>query len=70
MSTANKYHASGRLYTQTELRARRLALVKTYLVLGYDAKPKLNALTGLPVLQPKVLPYKRTEPRRHQYRRG
>lgn len=68
MSTANKYHASGRLYTQTELRARRLALVKTYLVLGYDAKPKLNAL-GLST-QAKVLPYKRTEPRRHQYRRG
>lgn len=67
MSTANKYHASGRLYTQTELRARRLALVKTYIVLGYWGKTKTGA-NGLPVPEAMVRPYRRTEPRRHEDR--
>lgn len=69
MSTANKYHASGRLYTTMELRARRLAMVKTYVVLGYWGKPVMNS-HGVPVREAIVLPYRRTEPRRHQYRRG
>jgi hypothetical protein len=51
MSTPNKYHGSGRMYTAKEYRDRRRALTPTYLVLGYSADPLQRLEQG------KLLPY-------------
>lgn len=51
MSTPNKYHPTGRLYTADELGQRRWALIPTYLVRGYVADPLKRIAQG------KLLPY-------------
>ena len=60
MSKHNKYHGSGRLYTAKERKVRALAFTRTYLVLGYRRQ--------LGVVEQRLSPYIRTEPRRHEGR--
>lgn len=65
MSTLNKYHSSGRLYTNEERALRRRALSRLYVVLGYSGRKTLGK-DGLLIPEAQVRPYIRKEPRRHE----
>lgn len=56
--THNKYHGSGRRYSEMEMEDRAAAFERQYFYEGYHGRKEFAA-NGLQIMEPTVRPYRR-----------